>query len=82
MKKLSRTIAQLAITGNRHVVAADAMEDERFGQQLSVKFTSATTYGVYSSGGALITSGSFSGSNGAEVAIGYPSPPAPASPPA
>ncbi|MGH6967855.1 MAG: flagellar hook-associated protein FlgK [Stellaceae bacterium] len=49
-----------------------------FGQQLSVKFTSGTTYGVYSSGGSFIASGTFSGTSGAELAIGYPSPPAPA----
>ncbi|MCC6752177.1 MAG: sigma 54-interacting transcriptional regulator [Deltaproteobacteria bacterium] len=36
VKKFSRTIARLAMTEGRPVVAADAMEDERLGQQLSI----------------------------------------------
>jgi flagellar hook-associated protein 1 len=43
-----------------------------FGQNLSVKFTSATTFNVLSSSNAVIASGSFSTSNGAEIAIAYP----------
>jgi len=49
-----------------------------FGQQLSVKFTSATTFNVLNSSNAVIASGTYSASNGAALAIGYPSPPAPA----
>ncbi len=49
-----------------------------FGQQLSVQFTSSTTFNVLASGGATIASGTYSGSNGAELAIAYPTPPAPA----
>jgi flagellar hook-associated protein 1 FlgK len=44
-----------------------------FGQDLTVKFTSATTYNVLSSSNTVIASGSFSSSNGAEIAIAYPS---------
>jgi flagellar hook-associated protein 1 FlgK len=43
-----------------------------FGQQLSVEFTSATTFNVLTSGGATITSGSFSAGAGAEIAVPYP----------
>lgn len=49
-----------------------------FGQQMSVKFTSATTFNVLSSGGATIASGTYSGASGTEFAVAYPSPPAPA----
>jgi len=49
-----------------------------FGQQLSVKFTSATTFNVLNSSNVVIASGTYSGVNGAEVAVAYPSPPAPA----
>jgi flagellar hook-associated protein 1 len=45
-----------------------------FGQNLTVKFTSATTFNVLSAGNAVIASGSFSAANGAEIAIAYPSP--------
>ena len=45
-----------------------------FGQDLTVKFTSATTFNVLSSGNAIIASGSFSAGGLAEVAIAYPSP--------
>jgi flagellar hook-associated protein 1 len=44
-----------------------------FGQNLTVQFTSATTYNILSSSNAVIASGSFSASNGAEIAIAYPS---------
>jgi ABC-type molybdate transport system substrate-binding protein len=44
-----------------------------FGQDLTVKFTSATTFNILSSGNAVIASGSFSATNGAEIAIAYPS---------
>jgi len=49
-----------------------------FGQQLSVKFTSATTFNVLNSSNVVIASGTYSSVNGAEVAVAYPSPPAPA----
>jgi flagellar hook-associated protein 1 FlgK len=49
-----------------------------FGQDLTVKFTSATTYNILSSGNTVIASGNFSATNGAEIAIAYPNPPAPA----
>lgn len=45
-----------------------------FGQRLTVKFTSATTFDVVSSSNAVIASGSFSAGSGAAIAIGYPSP--------
>lgn len=50
----------------------------QFGQNLTVTFTSATTFNVLGAGNTVIASGSFSATNGAEVAIAYPSPPAPA----
>ena len=43
-----------------------------FGQDLTVKFTSATTFNVLSSTNAVIASGSFSAANGAQLAIAYP----------
>jgi flagellar hook-associated protein 1 FlgK len=43
-----------------------------FGQDVSIEFTSATTFNVLSSGGATITSGSFSAGAGAEIALPYP----------
>lgn len=48
-----------------------------FGQDLTVEFTSATTFNVLSAGNAVVASGSFSAANGAQVAIAYP-PSAPA----
>jgi flagellar hook-associated protein 1 len=48
-----------------------------FGQNLTVKFTSATTFDVLSAANAVIASGSYSAANGAQVAIAYP-PSAPA----
>jgi flagellar hook-associated protein 1 FlgK len=48
----------------------------QFGQDMTVQFTSATSFEVLSSSNAVIASGSFSGANGAELAIAYP-PPAP-----
>ena len=49
-----------------------------FGQQMSVKFTSATTFNVLNSSNVVIASGTYSVTNGAEIAVSYPSPPAPA----
>lgn len=49
----------------------------QFGQNLTVKFTSATTFNVLNASNTVIASGSFSATNGAEIAIAYPSPPAP-----
>ena len=43
-----------------------------FGQQLSIQFTSATTFNVVSSGGGTVASGSYSPTNGAEIALEYP----------
>ena len=48
-----------------------------FGQQISVKFTSASRFEILPSNGAVISSGSFSASSGAEIAVAYPAPPAP-----
>jgi flagellar hook-associated protein 1 len=48
-----------------------------FGQTLAVVFTSASNFNVETSGGAVLGSGSL-GASGAELAISYPSPPAPA----
>ncbi len=45
-----------------------------FGQNLSVRFTSATTFNVLSAGNAVVASGSFSAANGATIAVAYPSP--------
>ena len=50
----------------------------QFGQNLTVTFTSATTFNVLGAGNTVIASGSFSAANGAEIGIAYPSPPAPA----
>jgi flagellar hook-associated protein 1 len=44
-----------------------------FGQDLTVSFTSATTFNVLSSTNAVIASGSFSAASGAEIAVAYPS---------
>lgn len=49
-----------------------------FGQNLTVKFTSATTFDVLSPSNTVIGSGTFSATSGAQVAVAYPSPPAPA----
>lgn len=49
----------------------------QFGQNLTVKFTSATTFNVLNASNTVIASGSFSAANGAELAVAYPSPPAP-----
>ncbi|MGH7072891.1 MAG: flagellar hook-associated protein FlgK [Stellaceae bacterium] len=43
-----------------------------FGQTLTLKFTSATSFNVVSSGGATIASGGFSPTSGAEIAVQYP----------
>ena len=43
-----------------------------FGQNLSVKFTSATSFNVLSASNTVIASGSFSATNGAEIAVAYP----------
>jgi flagellar hook-associated protein 1 len=50
----------------------------QFGQNLTVKFTSATTFNVLNASNTVIASGSFSATTGAEIAVAYPSPPAPA----
>ncbi|HTZ36741.1 MAG TPA: flagellar hook-associated protein FlgK [Stellaceae bacterium] len=44
-----------------------------FGQDLTVKFTSSTTFNILSAGNAVIASGSYSAATGAEIAIDYPS---------
>ncbi|HWB51611.1 MAG TPA: flagellar hook-associated protein FlgK [Stellaceae bacterium] len=49
-----------------------------FGQNLTVKFTSATSFDVLSAGNTVIASGSFNAGGGAAIGVGYPSPPAPA----
>jgi flagellar hook-associated protein 1 FlgK len=49
----------------------------QFGQSLTVKFTSATTFNVLNASNAVIASGSFSAASGATIAVAYPSPPAP-----
>ena len=43
-----------------------------FGQNLAVKFTSATSFDILSAGNTVIASGSFSAANGAQIAIAYP----------
>jgi flagellar hook-associated protein 1 FlgK len=43
-----------------------------FGQSLTVKFTSATTFNVLSAGNTVTASGGFSAANGAQIAIAYP----------
>ena len=43
-----------------------------FGQNLTLQFTSATTFNVLSPGNAVIASGNFSAASGAQVAIAYP----------
>ncbi|HTV89777.1 MAG TPA: flagellar hook-associated protein FlgK [Stellaceae bacterium] len=49
-----------------------------FGQNLSIVFTSATDFAIETSAGTVLASGSVSATSGAEIAIAYPSPPAPA----
>ncbi|HEY1794553.1 MAG TPA: flagellar hook-associated protein FlgK [Stellaceae bacterium] len=65
-------VAASALPAGTPVIAAS-----QFGQNLTISFTSATTYNVLSSSNAVLASGSFSATNGGEVAIDYPSPPAP-----
>ena len=48
-----------------------------FGQTLAIAFTSATNFEVRTSGGSVLASGSVSATSGAELAIAFPSPPAP-----
>lgn len=48
-----------------------------FGQQLSVQFTSPTTYNILDSSANVLASGTYSSTAGTELAIAYPSPPAP-----
>ena len=43
-----------------------------FGQNLTVQFTSATNFNVLSASNTVIASGSFSATNGAEIAVAYP----------
>jgi flagellar hook-associated protein 1 FlgK len=43
-----------------------------FGQSLTVKFTSGTTFDVLSAANTVIASGSYSSTNGAQLAIAYP----------
>jgi flagellar hook-associated protein 1 len=43
-----------------------------FGQEMSIDFTSGTTFNVLSSGGGVIGSGNFTVGGGGEVAIDYP----------
>ncbi|MBV8779134.1 MAG: flagellar hook-associated protein FlgK [Alphaproteobacteria bacterium] len=45
-----------------------------FGQSLTVKFTSATSFDVLSASNAVVASGTFSAANGGQVAIAYPAP--------
>jgi flagellar hook-associated protein 1 FlgK len=45
-----------------------------FGQPLSIKFTSASSFEVLSSSNSVIASGSFDATSGAEIAIAYPAP--------
>ena len=48
-----------------------------FGQPISIQFTSSTSFNVLSSNNAVIASGTFSATSGAEIAVAYASPPAP-----
>ncbi|HWD58905.1 MAG TPA: flagellar hook-associated protein FlgK [Stellaceae bacterium] len=43
-----------------------------FGQNLTVKFTSATAFNVVTAGNAVVASGSFNAATGAQIAIDYP----------
>src|SRR6185312_1961000 len=43
-----------------------------FGRQLTIQFTSATTFNVVTSGGGTVASGSYSPTTGAEIAREYP----------
>jgi len=45
-----------------------------FGQNLTIKFTSPTTFDVLSPGNAVVASGNYSAANGAVLAIAYPAP--------
>lgn len=48
-----------------------------FGQTLAIVFTSATNFQVETSTGSVLASGAISPTAGAEIAIAFPSPPAP-----
>jgi flagellar hook-associated protein 1 FlgK len=48
-----------------------------FGQTLAIVFTSAANFEVRTSAGAIVASGAVSPTVGAEIAIAFPSPPAP-----
>jgi flagellar hook-associated protein 1 FlgK len=48
-----------------------------FGQTLSIVFTSAADFEVRTSAGSVVASGSVSPTAGAQIAIAFPSPPAP-----
>jgi flagellar hook-associated protein 1 len=65
--------AASALPAGAVVVPASA-----FGQTLSIVFTSATNFNVQTSGGTVVATGAVSANSGAEIAIFYPSPPAPA----
>jgi flagellar hook-associated protein 1 len=43
-----------------------------FGQNLTINFTSATTFNILSAGNTVVASGSFSAASGAQIAIAYP----------
>jgi flagellar hook-associated protein 1 len=67
-----------ATTNGSLPAGAVTVPSSYFGQDLTAKFTSATTYNILSSSNTVVASGSFSATNGAKIAIAYPSPPAPA----
>ncbi|HXC26331.1 MAG TPA: flagellar hook-associated protein FlgK [Stellaceae bacterium] len=66
-----------AVTSGSLPAGSVIVPASQFGQNLTVKFTSATTFNVLNSSNAVIASGSFSGTSGATLAVAYPSPPAP-----
>jgi flagellar hook-associated protein 1 FlgK len=61
-----------AAAGGSLAAGAAIVPAANFGQNLTVKFTSATTYNVLNASNAVVASGTYSSANGAEVAVAYP----------
>jgi flagellar hook-associated protein 1 FlgK len=69
-----RAAAENPVAGTALPPGAVMVPAARFGQPISIKFTSDTSFEVLSSTNLVIASGTFSATSGAEIAIAYPSP--------
>jgi flagellar hook-associated protein 1 FlgK len=65
------------VAGNAVPPGAVSVPASVFGQTLSIVFTSAADFEVRTSAGSVVASGSVSPTAGAQIAIAFPSPPAP-----